>query len=68
MIEWGLALTLGGVVASGLVWGIRLEGRVNQAEALASATNGSTDRRFDDLKRAVERLDRKIDTLLARGV
>ena len=53
MPEWGTILTAGGLVIGGIVWLVRLEGRVNLTEAV-----------LRDLKDDLSEIKRDIKELL----
>lgn len=71
----GLGLTVFGMAIGGVVWSIRLEGRVNSGEQLAEQRNDSVDERhketlarFDRQDAAANRTELKLDRLLERSL
>jgi hypothetical protein len=59
-----LGFTLLSAFVGGIVWFVRLEGRVNQLEKLFSVRDKYLDERHNEVKVALVRIDTKLDRLL----
>lgn len=47
---------------AGIVWGVRLEGKVNEHTSLFGERKQQQDERHEDLKARLERIESKLDT------
>lgn len=65
-MDWVLFLSFGVTLIGGVVWAVRLEGRVNQQDALLVERDKQTTERHADMKDRLERIENKLDSLPAR--
>lgn len=64
MVDIGTGISLATVLIGGVVWGIRLEGRVNGQKDLAEQKGTYQEQRFDAIDKRFDKLDDKLDRLL----
>jgi hypothetical protein len=70
LTEIGMFVTLATACASGIIWAIRLEGKVSEHDQLfqerkeqAKVQNDASTGRLDDLKDHLIRIENKLDTI-----
>lgn len=59
--EPGTVLIAGGMAIAGVVWLVRLEGRINVTDARLEESNNATETRQKDIISRLERIERKQD-------
>ena len=66
----GIGASLCGTIAtaaSGVVWAVRQEGRINAHDQLFVTREKVADERHEDLKERLERIERKLDKANGKG-
>lgn len=58
-VEW--LMSLGTVVVGGIVWAVRLEGRINVHDTLLRERKDQQDERWEEVKARLERIESKLD-------
>lgn len=61
MIEYGVVVAVVGMAISGVVWGVRLEGRINGHDTLFVEREKRVEERHDDICRRLDRIEAKLD-------
>jgi len=61
---WPIMAFMITITAGGIVWGIRLEGRVNQQEKLFELRDKYLDSRHEEIRTWMQRFDAKLDRVL----
>ena len=65
-MDWTLLPSVILAILGGVIWAVRLEGRVNQQEAISVERGKSEDERSEDMKDRLQRIETKLDTLCRR--
>lgn len=63
MIDPGFTIPVGLSCLGGLIWAIRLEGRVNGQELIQAERNRTANERHEEVLKRFDRLEGKIDLL-----
>lgn len=61
MIEYGVIVAVFGMAISGIVWGVRLEGRINGHDVVFTEREKQLEVRHQDLCRRLDRIEAKLD-------
>lgn len=61
MVDPSIVTTFGAAVLGGVVWAVRLEGRVNEHARLFEEREKQADDRHEDLKARLVRIELKLD-------